>query len=96
MVTFSAYAENLGKGSSDVTGWVKPGVIVGVLGFPIAANLVDFRAKRRDDRATVGSLDERSSSKRLAIKQYQQFQNIEQILHGMVPTLFALLAALRC
>jgi len=76
-----------------VSGWVRPVVIIGVLALLVVANVVEFRSKRRGDEALTDALDAGSLAERLASRQYQQTRNIEQLLHVVASTLFAILAA---
>jgi hypothetical protein len=77
-----------------MTGWVKPAVIAGALVVLIVANVIEFRAKRRGTEALTSLLEQASPPERLAVLQYRQTQNIEQLLHIILTTLFAILAAL--
>jgi Mg2+/citrate symporter len=77
-----------------MTGWLKPAVIAGVLVVLVVANVIEFRAKRRAGAALTNLLEQASPSERLAVLQYRQTQNIEQLLHIILTTLFAILAAL--
>lgn len=74
--------------------WWKPLAIVGFLAVLIAANIFEFRAKRRQDRALATLLEQGSAFEQLALRQYRQTQNIEQLLHVAVTMLFSMLAAL--
>jgi hypothetical protein len=74
--------------------WLKPVAILGTLFILLAANILEFRAKRRSDLALIASLEQEAPRERLAAKQYRQTQNIEQLLHIIVTLLFAILVSL--
>jgi uncharacterized damage-inducible protein DinB len=73
---------------------LRPAVILGALVLLVIANVIEFRGKRRADRALVDALEQGSSEARLLAKQYRQTQNIEQLLHVIATALFAILVAL--
>jgi hypothetical protein len=72
----------------------KPVVILGTLLVLVAANVVEFRAKRRSDAALCAPLQQGAPHDRLACAQYRQTQNIEQLLHVIATTLVAILVSL--
>jgi hypothetical protein len=77
-----------------VSGWVKLIVILGALVVLVAANVFEYRNKRRGDHPMIQALEQTSPQDRLASKQYLQIQNIEQLLHLVFTTLVAILVAL--
>jgi hypothetical protein len=77
-----------------VTEWSRPVVILTAVILLIAANIIEFKGKRRADGKTNGVLDNGSPQEQLLVRQYRQTQNIEQLLHVMSTLLFAILVAL--
>jgi hypothetical protein len=77
-----------------VTEWSRPVVILTAVILLIAANVIEFKGKRRADGKTIGVLDNGSPQEQLMVRQYRQTQNIEQLLHVMSTLLFAILVAL--
>ncbi len=73
--------------------WLKPTVILFVLFALIGANIIEFRAKRRQDKALLVLLRDGSPQDQLAAGLYCQSQNIEQLLHVAVSILVALLVS---
>jgi hypothetical protein len=74
-----------------MTGWAKPVVVLTVLAALIVANILEFRAKRHKDRTWLVGIE---LEDRLAVSQYRQVQNIEQLLHIVASTLIATLVTL--
>ncbi len=74
--------------------WYKAAVIVGCLAVLIIVNIFEFRTKRRNDQALAAGLADGKPSEQLALRQYRQTQNIEQLLHVIVSMLFAILVSL--
>jgi type II secretory pathway pseudopilin PulG len=74
--------------------WLKPLIIIGVIAVLVTVNVFEFRAKRRNDQSLAAALEQGSASEQLALRQYRQTQNIEQLLHVLVTILFAVLVAL--
>jgi hypothetical protein len=74
--------------------WWKPIAIVGLLAVLITINIFEFWAKRRQDQVFATQLEQGSASEQLALRQYRQTQNIEQLLHVTVTMLFSILIAL--
>jgi hypothetical protein len=75
-------------------GWIRPTLILGALAVLIALNILEFAGKRRRDAAELEALAEPETAQGwLARKQYQQTQNIEQVVHIMNSVLIAVLIA---
>lgn len=74
--------------------WLKPLIIIGVIAVLVTANVFEFRAKRRNDQTLATRLEQGAPSDQIALRQYRQTQNIEQLLHVLVTMLFAVLVAL--
>ena len=77
-----------------MNGWLRPAIILGVVMLLIAANVIEFRAKRRADASAMAALNGGEPRERLLLKQYRQTQNIEQLLHMISTLLFSILVAL--
>ena len=74
--------------------WLRPGAILGVLAVLIVLNVIEFNGKRSRDAAALDAVIETETPALwLARKQYQQTQNIEQVLHIVNSVLIALLVA---
>jgi len=75
--------------------WIRPAFILGAVVILIVLNALEFRGKRRQDRAKLAACeaDDRAEIW-LARKQYLQTQNIEQVLHIVNTVAIAILIAL--
>jgi hypothetical protein len=74
--------------------WLRPTAILGALALLITLNVIEFNGKRRRDAAERGAIAEpEAEALWLARRQYQQTQNIEQVLHIVNSVLIALLIA---
>ena len=74
--------------------WIVPLIILGALAVLIAANILEFRSKRKRDAEELAQVAQSDRPElRLAHRQYLQTQNIEQVLHIVSSVLIALLIA---
>jgi ribosomal protein L13 len=83
-----------GRGGYAMAPWVRPAVIIAVVVVLVVANVVEFTGKRRADQAVIKDAAAGSTLASLQVKQYQQTQNIEQLLHVISTMLVAILVAL--
>ncbi len=75
--------------------WVRPTLILGEGAVLLLLNVLEFRSKRRADRAeTARFADDDSPTMWFARKRHATLQNIEQVLHIINTVLIAILIAI--
>lgn len=75
-------------------GWLRPALILGAVAVLVVANVLEFRAKRRADRAALARWPEPDGPEAwLARRRHETLQNIEQVLHILNTVAIALLIA---
>ena len=75
--------------------WMRPGLILGAVAVLLVLNVLEFRAKRRADRAEMARFEPDASAEAwFARKRHETLQNIEQVLHIINTVLIAILIAL--
>lgn len=75
--------------------WLRPTLILGGLAVLIVLNGLEFRAKRRADRAEMERFADRDSPEFwFASKRHAALQNIEQVLHIVNTVLIGILIAI--
>lgn len=94
MAGIQEIADALRAGDGSMMEWLRPAAILGLVVILIAANVIEFRGKRRADADAFGELDHGAPQERLLFKQYRQTQNIEQLLHVISTVLIAILVSL--
>ena len=74
--------------------WIRPALILAAVAVLVVLNVLEFRSKRRADRAALARWpDDDSAATWLARKRHETLQNIEQVLHLVNTVLIALLIA---
>ena len=74
--------------------WLRPALILGAVAVLVVLNVLEFRAKRRADRAALARWPEAEGPDAwLARRRHETAQNIEQVLHIVSTVLIALLIA---
>ncbi|MBK5927742.1 hypothetical protein [Rhodobaculum claviforme] len=74
--------------------WIRPALILGAVAVLITLNVLEFRAKRRADRAALDRWPQTDSPQAwLARRRHETLQNIEQVLHIVSTVLIAILIA---
>lgn len=75
--------------------WIRPALILGAVAVLLVLNVLEFRAKRRTDRAEMARFEPDDSAEAwFARKRHEMVQNIEQVLHIINTVLIAILIAL--
>ena len=74
--------------------WLRPTLILGAVVVLVILNILEFRSKRRADRAEMERFAEDDSPETwFARKRHATLQNIEQVLHLINTVLIAILIA---
>jgi Mg2+/citrate symporter len=76
--------------------WLRPALILGAVAALIVANVLEFRAKRRADRARMDRFggDEDDAHAWFARRRHETLQNIEQVMHILNTVAIAVLVAI--
>lgn len=75
--------------------WVRPTLILGAVAVLLVLNVLEFRSKRRADKAEMERFAEDDSPTMwFARKRHATLQNIEQVLHIINTVLIAILIAI--
>lgn len=76
-------------------GWLRPALILGAVAALIAANVWEFKGKRRADAEALARFPEADTAEAwLARRTYETAQNAEQVLHIVNTVLVAILVAI--
>ena len=76
-------------------GWLRPTLILGAVVVLVVLNVLEFRAKRRADRAEMARFPADDGPEAwFARKRHAALQNIEQVLHIVNTVLIAILVAI--
>lgn len=78
-----------------MTDWIRPILILGAVAVLLILNMLEFRAKRRAERAEMARFGQDDSADAWFVrKRHAMIQNIEQVLHIINTVLIAILIAI--